>query len=380
MNEKWLIEQFQWLHRHPELSAQEFGTTAFVKDILKSHRIRMLSSGLPTGVIASVGRKTPGVTVGLRADLDALPIHEETDLPYASEIPGVMHACGHDFHTACMLGAALMLKEREEELPGEVRIIFQPDEEMDGGGAAMAGSGLLDDVQVFYAGHTYPSFEAGTLGIRPGPVMAAADRFLIRLTGRGGHAAKPETTTDVIPAMAAVIQSVQTIVSRTVDPFDQAVVSITRVQAGNSWNIIPGTAEMEGTVRTLRPEVRASVSEKLKQMANGIAEACGCKAEVEFEFGSDAVLNDKDCCERAAETAREMGFQVREQAGTLIAEDFSNYLSLAPGAFIRIGTGGGCDLHTPQFTADPGALVPAARFFATLAEKELNRLAAGASC
>ena len=253
MNEAWLIEQFKWLHRHPELGDREYETTRFLTDILREHHIRLLDTGLETGAIAQIGSGSP--VVCLRADIDALPIREETGLSYASENDGEMHACGHDFHAACMLGAALLLKEKEAELPGTVKIVFQPAEEIDHGGKRVVATGLLNDVQAFYAGHTYPWFEAGTLGIRSGPVMAAADRFTIRISGKGAHAAHPELSVDVIPAMAALIQSVQSIVSRTVDPFDNAVVSITRAHAGNTWNIIPEAAELEGTVRALTSSV-----------------------------------------------------------------------------------------------------------------------------
>ncbi len=372
MKEEWLKEQFIWLHRHAELSGREYGTTARLTGILRENGVRLLETGVPTGAIAVIGNQK-GPVVGLRCDIDALPIQEESGLPYASENDGVMHACGHDFHAACMLGAALLLKEREAELPGTVKIVFQPDEEMNHGALDMVRTGLLNDVQVFYAAHTYPWFKAGTLGIKPGPVMAAADRFAIRLTGKGAHAAHPEMSVDVIPAMSAVIQSVQTIVSRTVDPFDNAVVSITHVQAGNTWNVIPGEATLEGTVRCLVPAVRDGIQERMERIVRGTARAYGCECEFEYERGPNPVINDEACCERASALARELGFTIARQAGTLGAEDFSEYLSIAPGAFIRVGTGGGVDAHNARFTVDPSALYPAAKFFAALAEAELNR-------
>ncbi|MGX8705211.1 MAG: amidohydrolase [bacterium] len=373
MEEKWLIEQFKWLHRHPELGNCEYETTRFLTDILREHHIQLLNTGLETGAIAVVGSGN-GPVVGLRCDIDALPIHEETGLPYASENDGVMHACGHDFHAACMLGAALLLKERESELPGTVKIVFQPAEEIDHGGRFIVSTGLLNDVQVFYAGHTYPWFEPGTLGIKPGPVMAAADRFAIKLTGKGAHAAHPEMSVDVIPAMAALIQTAQTIVSRTVDPFDSAVVSICRAEAGNTWNILPEEAILEGTVRALVPSVRDGIQAKLERIVHSTAQAYGCEAAFDYHRGPDPVVNDESACTRAAALAKDMGFTVQHQAGTMGAEDFSDYLAIAPGAFIRVGTGGGVDAHHPKFTADPKALYPAAKYFATLAEAELCRL------
>ena len=372
MNEAWLIERFKWLHWHPELGLEEHETTRFLKGILRENGVEILDAGLETGLIARVG--TGGPVVGLRADIDALPITEATGLDYASERDGVMHACGHDFHAACMLGAALLLKQKEPALPGTVKIIFQPAEEIDNGGKRVVATGLLDDVQAFYAGHTYPWFEAGTLGIKPGPVMAAADRFVIRLRGIGAHAAHPELSVDVVPALGALIQSIQTLVSRTVDPFDSAVVSVTRVLAGNTWNIIPEEAELEGTVRALTPPVRDGVQARLERIAKHTAAAHGCEAELEYRRGPDPVINDAAACRRASTLAQEMGFAVKQQAGTMSAEDFSDYLAIAPGAFIRVGTGGGVDAHHPKFTADPKALYPAAQFFAALAEAELHRL------
>ena len=373
MNEGWLIEQYKWLHRHPELGDREYETTAHLTGILRENDVTLLETGLQTGAIAMVGSGNSPV-VGLRCDIDALPIREETGLPYASEHDGVMHACGHDFHAACMLGAALLLKEREAELPGTVKIVFQPAEEIDHGGRDTVATGLLNDVQVFYAGHSYPWFEAGTLGIKPGPVMAAADRFAIRLGGRGAHAAHPELSVDVIPAMAALIQSVQTIVSRTVDPFDSAVVSVTRAQAGSTWNIIPDEAILEGTVRAMVPSVRDDIQERLERIVRSTAVAYGCESSFDYHRGPDPVVNDETACKRAAALARDMGFSVARQACTMGAEDFSDYLAIAPGAFIRVGTGGGTDAHNSRFTTDLSALYPAAGFFAALAETELKRL------
>lgn len=373
MDEKTLIEAFQWLHRHPELGTKEYRTTEYLRNALRENGVRLLDTGLETGLIAEIGTgKAP--VIALRADIDALPIQEQTALPYASENPGVMHACGHDFHSACMLGAALLLRQREKELRGTVKVIFQPSEEISDGAERMAGTGLLDDVQLFLSGHTYPEYPAGTLGIRPGPVMASADRFAIRVKGKGCHAARPEMGLDPIPVVGAIISAVQTIVSRQVSAFDSAVVSITRVEAGNTWNVIPETAFLEGTVRAMTGEVRERVRESLERLAVSTARTHGCEAEFEYERGPSPVINDAGICKRAAETARETGLNVEVNPPSMIAEDFSRYLEIAPGAMFRIGTGGGFDNHHPSFTADPSALLPAARFFAALAEEELARL------
>ena len=371
--EKKLIDAFQWLHRHPELATKEYNTTEFLRGFLLDAGVQLPDTGLETGLIAVIGTgKAP--VIALRADIDALPIQEQTSLPFASETPGVMHACGHDFHAACMLGAALLLKEREVLLHGTVKVVFQPAEEINRGADLMIGTGLLDDVQLFLAGHTYPWFPAGTLGIRQGPVMACADRFSVCIRGKGCHAANPDLGNDPIPALGAMIASFQTIVSRRVNPFDGAVVSITRVEAGSTWNVIPETAFLEGTVRAMKETVREDIRQSLEQLAADTTKAYNCEAVFEYERGTAPVINDNGVCDRAAVVAREFGLDVEINPPSMIAEDFSRYLKLAPGALFRIGTGGVFDNHHPSFTADPSALSPASGFFATLAERELERL------
>ena len=371
--EKKLVEIFEWLHRHPELSLKEYKTTEFIRNILLDNGIRLLDTKLQTGLIAVIGNGEAPI-IAIRADIDALPIEEKTSLSYASENPGVMHACGHDFHATCMLGAAMLLKEREESLHGTVKVIFQPAEEINRGAEIMVNTGLLDDVRLFIAGHTYTLYQAGTIGIRPGPVMGSADRFSVLIKGKGCHAAKPQMGIDPIPALGAIISSYQTIVSRRVDPFDGAVVSITRVESGNTWNVTPETAFLEGTVRAMKEDVRENIRQAMEQLAAEIAKAYGCEAVFEYERGPAPLSNDSGLCERAAVVAREVGLKVETNPPTMVAEDFSRYLKMAPGAMFRIGTGGDFDNHNPSFTADPAALLPAARFFARLAESELERM------
>lgn len=372
MNEQKLIEFFRDLHAHPELGNEEFRTTERVRAALRAHGIETLDTGLATGALAVIGGGRPGRTIGLRCDMDALPVQEESGLPYASETPGVMHACGHDFHTAVMLGAALLLKEREAELSGKVYVVFQPAEELASGGKAMAATHLTDDAEEFFSVHTYPGFPAGTLGIKEGPVMAAPDRFSLTIRGVGAHAAQPHKGVDPIPAAAAFVLAAQSIVSRSIDPFEPVVVSVAHVRAGNTWNVVPETAFVEGTVRSLRPGPRAQIRDALGRMAAATAAAHGCTADFAWDEGPDPVVNDPELCRAARELARELGFNTALQEDTMGGEDFSEYTRNCPGAFIRVGTGGGYPNHHPKFTADPAALCPAARYFAELALRRAN--------
>ena len=358
-----------WFHSHPELAYEERETTAKIREVLTEAGIPILDSPLETGLIAVIEGGKPGPTIGLRADIDALPVQEESGLSYASCYPGKMHACGHDFHTAMLLGAALLLKEQQADLPGTVKLIFQPAEEIDSGARRVLATGLLDDCALFLAGHSYPQFEAGTLGIKEGPVMAAVDRFEVVIRGRGCHAGQPAKGVDPIVAQAAIIQSLQTVVSRNMDPFTPRVISITHVEAGTTWNVIPETARLEGTVRTLDAAQRALAEERFRSLVTGIAAAYGAEADIHWKHGSGAVINDEKLCILAREAARETGLAAARQEDTMGGEDFSCYLERCPGLFVRVGTGGGYPGHHPKFNVDPAALEPAARFFATLARK-----------
>ena len=365
--EEELLQLLQWLHRHPEVGGQEHATTQKLRRTLQEHGIRILPGNLETGLICEICGSGEGRCIGLRADIDALPVTEETSLPYASENPGCMHACGHDFHAASILGAALMLHERRSEWCGRVKVVFQPAEEIDRGGRAVMATGLVDDCELFLAGHTIASLPAGVLGIKEGPVMAAVDRFAVTLRGRGCHAAHPDKGVDPVPAMAAMITSLQTIVSRSLSPFAPALVSVTHAEAGNTWNVIPETAFFEGTVRTLEASDRAKAEGRLREIVGGIAAAHGVQAEIAWTRGSPAVVNDAALCALARRVAQPLGLQCVRQENTLGAEDFSLYGQGRPALFVRVGTGGEYPAHHPKFTVDPQALYPAARFFAQMA-------------
>ena len=357
------------LHERPELAFEERETTALLRGELTAAGVELLPFDTPkTGLIACIRGEKPGPVAALRCDIDALPITEESGLACASRCPGKMHACGHDFHAAAMLGAALLLQERREQLCGTVKVILQPAEEIASGAETMLATGLLSDVRCFIGIHSYPAFAPGTLGIKEGPVMAAVDRFEITLRGHGAHAAQPQKGTDVITAQAALIQSLQTLVSRCVDPFDPVVLSVTHVSAGNTWNVLPETAYLEGTVRTLSERARMQLEQGLKRMAAEIAAAYAMTAEVHWVAGPPAVVNDAELCALARRTAQRMGLQTARQEDTMGGEDFSRYTQQAPGIFIRVGTGGQYPGHHSKFTVDPAALAPAAAYFAQLAE------------
>lgn len=358
----------KWLHSHPELSFQERQTTQRIRQELESAGVEVLDSNLETGLVACIRGALPGPVIALRCDIDALPITEESNLSYASTTPGCMHACGHDFHTAVMVGAAWLLQQIRSALAGTVKVIFQPGEEVAQGAPRVIETGLLEDVKLYLGIHSYPGFSSGTLGIKEGPVMAAVDRFAITLTGRGAHGAQPHKGIDPVVVQAALVQSLQTLVSRTLDPFTPAVLSVTHVEAGNTWNVIPQSAYLEGTVRTLSAQARSLLETGLRRMAAEVSAAYGAQATVEWFQGPPAVINDAALCSLARKTATEMGFAVDRQEDTMGGEDFSCYLQKAPGIFIRVGTGGGYPGHHPKFTVDPAALEPAARYFAALAQ------------
>lgn len=364
--EERLIHHFHYFHSHPELGFEEYETTRRLREALEEAGIEILPGDLKTGLIARVGGSREGRTIGLRCDIDALPVQEETALPYASLNDGRMHACGHDAHAAIMLGAALLLKERAEELHGQALIVFQPAEEIASGAERVLETGLLEEAELFLGVHTYPAFPSGTLGIKEGPVMAAVDRFRVTIEGRGAHAAQPHLGVDPVAAQAALVQSLQTIVSRNLNPFHPALVSVTHVESGNTWNVLPQTALLEGTARTLYPEDRALIRERFCRLTEETARAYGAKAEIDWTAGPPAVINDGALCEAARETAGRLGFSVGRQEDTMGGEDFSLYLKDRPGLFVRVGTGGAYPAHHPRFTVDPTAIYPAARFFAEL--------------
>ena len=373
--EKIVQETFRWLHRHPELSYEEVETTKRVREVLQEHDVAVLDSSLKTGLVAEVGTAdSSGPVVALRADIDALPVTEETGLPYASKTPGRMHACGHDFHTSALLGAALLLKQKETELPGRVKLVFQPAEEAPGGAKKVLETGLLGDVAAVFGLHVSPLLPVGTLGIRAGAVTASVDRFQITFRGKGTHAAHPDAGIDPIPAAAAFIQAAQTIVSRNLNPFAPGLVSITHVEGGNTWNVIPETVLVEGTTRSLGKEERQLIRENLCRLAERIAEGHGSQVEIDWYEGPPATDNTPEWVEVARQAAQKQPLEVVEASASLAGEDFAYYQETLPGAFVLVGTGRSYSNHNPKFQVDPAALWPAAKYLAGLAEAALQHL------
>lgn len=371
--EQKLTDFFEELHSHPELSYEEYETTERIKRELHAAGIEILQTPLKTGVVAIIRGAQPGKTYGLRCDIDALPIMEETELPYKSEIPGKMHACGHDFHTAAVLGTALLLQERKEKLHGNVKILFQPAEESSHGAETVLQTGILSDVEAIFGLHTAAYLPVGTLGIRAGSVMAAVDRFELNITGTGCHGGHPDEGVDTILVAASVIQALQSIVGRNLNPFHTGVVSVTRIHGGNTWNVIPDKVELEGTVRSMDKEDRVFMEKRMRGIAENTAAAYGAKAELLWYPGPPATVNEETWSAFAEDVAKECGYEVVPQRNSTGGEDFAFYLEKIPGCFINVGTGVGYPNHHPQFYADEAALAPAAEYFARLLEEALGK-------
>lgn len=364
---------FEEPHMHPELSYEEYETTERIKRELAAAGIEILQIPLKTGVTAIVRGAKPGKTYGLRCDIDALPIAEETDLTYKSKTPGKMHACGHDFHTAAVFGAALLLQERKEELQGNVKILFQPAEESSHGAETVLETGVFSDVTAIFGLHTAAYLPVGTLGIRAGSVMAAVDRFELNITGTGCHGGHPDEGVDTILVAASVIQAFQSIVGRNLNPFHTGVVSVTRINGGNTWNVIPDKVELEGTVRSMEKDDRIFIEKRMREIAEHTAAAYGANAELLWYPGPPATVNEKAWSAFAQKVAEESGFEVVPQRNSTGGEDFAFYLEKIPGCFINVGTGVGYPNHHPKFYADEAALTPAAEYLEKLLVEALRQ-------
>ena len=344
------------LHKHPELLYEVHRTAATVADKLKSFGCDEVVTGIgKTGVVGVIKGRTPGPekVIGMRADMDALPIEEETGLPYKSTVPGKMHACGHDGHTAMLLGAARYLAETRN-FAGTAVVIFQPAEEGGAGAKAMIDDGLINrfGIKQVYGMHNHPGMPVGEFGIRSGPTMAAADHLIIELEGKGAHAARPHASVDTVLVGAQIINQLQSIVARNVDPLEAAVVSICLFQAGTTDNVIPQTATLRGTVRSLKPEIRDLVQSRLQEIVEGTAKLYGAKATVKYHRGYPVLNNHAQQTEFAASVASDIAGKDKVETDVspvMGAEDFSFMLNERPGAFIFIGNGDSAGLHHPAY-------------------------------
>ena len=376
--EKYILKEFYWFHSHPELSWEEIETTQRLRAALTAADIRILDVPLHTGLIAEIGTGHAPIAA-LRCDIDALPIQEETELSYRSVKDGRMHACGHDFHTAAVLGTALLLKQQEDSLAGTVRILFQPAEEAASGAREVLSTDALKDTSVIFGIHSSPLFPVGTVALREGAVTAAVDRFSFTIRGKGTHAAHPQNGIDPTVAAAAFVSAAQSVVSRNVDPFAANLVSITHLESGSTWNVIPETAFIEGTTRTLKKEDRQLVRQRLNELAEYTARAYGCTLEAEWDPGLPATANDRFWTDFSVQEAQSSGLSTETAPASLGGEDFALYQEQFPGTFVLIGTGLSASNHNPHFQVDPAALLPTAHYLARLTEHALAhvRKAAG---
>jgi N-acetylcysteine deacetylase len=371
--ETFLLSIRRHLHQYPELSNQEFETTKSIQQWLRDLNISIRETDMKTGVFADIKGGKPGPTVAIRADIDALPIEEKTGLPYASKNKGVMHACGHDFHTAALIGAAYLLKENQSKLNGSVRLIFQPAEELGGGARHVIKDGQLDDVEAIIGLHNKPDLAVGTIGIKEGPLMAAVDRFHIVLHGKGSHAALPQNGKDPIAAAGQLITALQTIVSRNVSPLHSAVVSVTKIIGGSTWNVIPGNVSLEGTVRTFDSIVREEVKTRFHTIVHSIAAAFSQEVEINWFPGPPPLINHKSVTEIVERAAKQQSLDIIHPEPSTAGEDFSYYLQQIPGFFAFFGTNGNEDWHHPEFTVDESALLKAAYFLYGSTRELLDR-------
>src|SRR6266852_1420308 len=365
------------IHAHPELQYDVQRTAALVAEKLKSFGCDEVVPGIGrTGVVGVIrGRKTGGggkKVIGLRADMDALPIEEANDVSYKSTVPGKMHACGHDGHTAMLLGAAKYLAETRN-FSGTAVVIFQPAEEGGAGGRAMVKDGLMDrfGIEEVYGMHNYPGLPVGRFATRPGPIMAAAATVTIRIEGKGGHAARPHLCIDPVLVGAQIINQIQTVVARNVDPLKAAVVSICVFQAGNTDNVIPQTALLRGTARSLSPEVRDLLEKRLHEVVEGTAKAHGASAKLSYRRGYPVLENHERQTAFAASVAGEIVGPERVDtaaAPVMGAEDFSFMLQARPGAFIFVGNGNTAGLHHPSYDFNDEVIPVGTSYWARLVE------------
>lgn len=375
-----VIEWRRHLHQHPELSFQETNTSKFIYDTLLSFKELEVYRPTKTSVIARLHGSSSGKTLAIRADIDALPILEETKHDYVSKSPGIMHACGHDGHTAILLGTAKILSLLKNHIKGEIRFIFQHGEEqLPGGAKEIIATKALENVDFIIGAHLWVPIDQGKVFTKTGPLMASADVFKIVIQGQGGHSAEPHFTTDALSIGTQVVNNIQHIISRNIDPFENAVVSVTKFTAGTSHSIIPDTAELVGSVRSFNQKVRNTVPEKMENIVKGVTSAHGATYKFHYQMGYDPVINDNEPTQIVKEAIQDiLGDETLiEQKPMMISEDFSAYQKEAPSCFFLIGAGNKdkgivYPHHHPKFDIDEESLDIGVKVFTQSAIHFLN--------
>ncbi len=364
------------LHEHPEILFETHRTASVVADKLKAFGCDEIVTGIGrTGVVGVIKGKTnkSGKVIGLRADMDALPIHEATGLDYASKTDGAMHACGHDGHTAMLLGAAKYLSETRN-FDGTVVVIFQPAEEGGGGGREMCEDGMMDrwGIQEVYGMHNWPGKPVGSFAIRPGAFFAATDQFEIVVEGKGGHAAKPQETVDSILVASHLVTALQSIASRNADPVDQVVVSVTSIESSSkAFNVIAQRTHLKGTIRTMSKEMRTSAETRLKAIAEGTCKTFGAEAKISFYHGYPSMVNHPEQTEFAAAVATKVSGACEEAPLVMGGEDFAYMLEERPGAYILVGNGDTASVHHPEYNFDDEAIPAGCSWWAGIVEERM---------
>lgn len=359
---KKLIDDRHFLHMNPELSGEEIATAKFIKEKLKEHNIKIIETNLKNGVVAEIGQGDR--VVALRADIDALPIEEESGVVYHSKVKGKMHACGHDFHTISLIGAAILLKENEDELKGRVRLIFQPEEEINSGAVKMIEENVLEGVSCIIGFHNKPDIPVGFIGIKEGPLMAGVEQFEVEIRGVGTHAAAPHNGNDPIVTASQIITGLQSIVSRHISPLETAVVSVTKIEAGKTWNIIPDRVKLEGTIRTFSEKVREETKKLFEQIIKNYSAAVNQEAEIKWISDGSPVDNNEKMAEILKKKISKFAKVIAPEI-MMGGDDFARYQEKVPGLYAFIGTGCPYEWHHPSFLIDDKALPYAINYFIT---------------
>lgn len=366
---KKLIDDRHFLHMNPELSGEEIATAEFIKEKLKEHNIKIIETNLKNGVVAEIGQGDK--VVALRADIDALPIEEESGVVYHSKVKGKMHACGHDFHTISLIGAAILLKENEDELKGRVRLIFQPEEEINSGAVKMIEENVLEGVSCIIGFHNKPDIPVGFIGIKEGPLMAGVEQFEVEIRGVGTHAAAPHNGNDPIVTASQIITGLQSIVSRHISPLETAVVSVTKIEAGKTWNIIPDRVKLEGTIRTFSEKVREETKKLFEQIIKNYSAAVNQEAEIKWISDGSPVDNNEKMAEILKKEISKFAKVIAPEI-MMGGDDFARYQEKVPGLYAFIGTGCPYEWHHPSFLIDDKALPYAINYFITGAKAMLE--------